>query len=68
MVHLSIICQESTVGILATSKQHLICIVEQAHYKGVPMRGHGGIQHDDLTWNDPVVDIYMYMQHLLFKN
>ena len=23
------------------------------------MRGHGGIKHDDLTWNDPVVHIYM---------
>ena len=23
------------------------------------IRGHGGIKHDDLTWNDPVVHIYM---------
>ena len=25
------------------------------------IRGHAGIKHDDLTWNDPVVHIYMYM-------
>ena len=24
------------------------------------IRGHGGIKRDDLTWNDPVVHIYMY--------
>ena len=30
------ICQASALGILATPKQHLICIVKQAHNKSVP--------------------------------